>query len=914
MATFDVGLSAAGYFLRLTVTEISVDVPNNRSTVSWSVAVHKGSGTGKYSGYVSYWSVNIGGIGASGSRASYDFRPVGAGVGIVWGSGSTTLDHNPDGTLTIGVSGSFSESVALIGNGTASGSLALTTIPRASTPTFSPNPVDAGTVLTITSNRASGTFTHEMDYAIGAATGSIGTGIGASTTWTPPLSLLNQLPNSTSGLVNVTTRTYSGATLIGTTVTSFTLAVPTSIVPDFGTITNSEGTAGVASAVGAYVQGVSTLVLAITSAIGAYNSTISSYKIEVAGQTINAISGTTALPIATSGTVAVVGTVTDSRGRTHSETVNVTVLAYAPPVIDAPFFLTRRSDVAGVLAEEGTSIRVDLKAAVQSLLVAAVQKNALNFKIYTRLRGDTSWTLKDTVTPGGITYNSFRVISTYAIDSSWDVRVDVYDLFSTSSITSLVPTSTVFMEWAPGGFLGLGKFYESGRGQMDAKGYLYHHDGERVGSYAEILTAKDAATEVFTGVVSSTWTYGKPDVVLDAAQIVSGTVSAFLPAYDVEVVPGAAVILNRSPGPVWTIVAAKTSAPAFLRQIVLAPNVAGGWLNYDAAPGDAGYTTSTPVLDQLSPVVVTKSSTGWVMVTGYMNHAAAIPSGSIITTLPVGFRPAYPLTFPAPSSAAMGRTLTVNTDGTIVTNSADASPGGWGLGNILFNADVTMTALTLSGAWVNYGGTRRVASIGKDSLGLAFAAGTIKSGSITPMAVIAALPSGYRPPAVSGQGNSHNVMASYPASTTGAGTYVIGNVTSLVGHTANTMEVTWGPSNTEWNLDGLIWEEASQAIPWIAPQSFLNGWSHYDAFWNQAGFYKRADGLVQLRGLVKGGTVNAPIFKLPEGYRPIRKIMKSGMSTAAAQRIDVQAGGDVILVTGANTYVSLDGIMFAAAR
>lgn len=511
MATYDTVLSNSDYILRLIVNQSSQDVANNTSSVAWSLRIIKGSGSGKWSFYTKTWSVNIGGQTASGSISGYDFRNY---TELILGSGSFTITHNADGTKTISNSGSFSEAQINVGTGTASGSLALTTIPRASTPTFSVSSVDAGVAFTINTNRASTSFTHTVRYAFGTLSGTIATGVATSQGWTPPLSLINEIPSATSGVLTIYLDTYSGSTLIGTKSGTLTLKVPTSIVPDFTTITVAEAVAAVTTVMGSgvYVQNQSKLSLAITGAAGAYGSTIPStgYKIETPTQTINAQSGTTPSPISTSGTAVVItGTVTDSRGRTKTKTVTINVLPWAPPVLNAPVTF-RRALSNGTLNDEGTYIRVDINATVSSL-INSTERNTLTYKVYSRTRGSSVWDIINTTTPAGLTFNSYVLISPYSISTAYEVRVEVIDKFGTTAAEGTVATATIFMHWGDG--LGLGKYYEAGRGTLDVIGQIYQNDGKAVldiedfATTAEVLAGTSTVKVLTPASLSGSGTY-----------------------------------------------------------------------------------------------------------------------------------------------------------------------------------------------------------------------------------------------------------------------------------------------------------------------------------------------------------------------------------------------------------------------
>lgn len=98
---------------------------------------------------------------------------------------------------------------------------------------------------------------------------------------------------------------------------------------------------------------------------------------------------------------------------------------------------------------------------------------------------------------------------------------------------------------------------------------------------------------------------------------------------------------------------------------------------------------------------------------------------------------------------------------------------------------------------------------------------------------------------------------------------------------------------------------------WTAP-SFLNSWVNFDGTANQCGYMRDPNGFVHLRGKVKTGTINTAIFALPANYRPEYKETFVGISNDAVCKIEVDTSGNVVPVTGNNTYVSLDGLIFKA--
>ena len=194
----------------------SQSVSGNYSNVSWTL-----KGTGSASGYVKSGNFQaiINGTTVYSSSTRIELRN-----GTVVASGSIQIPHNSDGTKSFSMScqaGIYYNAV----NCTASGSFTLTTIPRASS--VSMPSATMGSAATITISRASSSFTHTLTYAFGNATGTIVSKTSStSVSWTPPLTLANQVPSAVSGTGTITCTTYNGSTRIGTKTCTLTLYVP----------------------------------------------------------------------------------------------------------------------------------------------------------------------------------------------------------------------------------------------------------------------------------------------------------------------------------------------------------------------------------------------------------------------------------------------------------------------------------------------------------------------------------------------------------------------------------------------------------------------------------------------------------------------------------------------------------------
>ncbi|MDQ3039483.1 MAG: hypothetical protein M3R16_06785, partial [Pseudomonadota bacterium] len=99
---------------------------------------------------------------------------------------------------------------------------------------------------------------------------------------------------------------------------------------------------------------------------------------------------------------------------------------------------------------------------------------------------------------------------------------------------------------------------------------------------------------------------------------------------------------------------------------------------------------------------------------------------------------------------------------------------------------------------------------------------------------------------------------------------------------------------------------------WVAP-TLLNSWANFGAPFATAG-YRKISKVVYLRGLVAGGMIadGTTLMTLPVGYRPTATRMFFVKANTGHCRIDVEAGGNVIInnMTGNSGFLSLDPIVF----
>ena len=424
-----------GRSVKLSWSLSSQSVENNQSTLSWSI-----TGAGSASGWVMTGGFKAVINGTTVYSTSTDTR-IQLYNGTSVASGTTKITHNADGTKSFSLSieaGVYTYAVSV----TASGTHTLDTIPRASTVSATNTNLNSASTITIT--RASSSFTHTLTYSFGSTTGIIvSKTTSTSVSWTPALTLANQIPNAVSGTCTITCDTYNGSTKIGSKTCTLTLTVPASVKPTMTSVTATRVDGDVPAAWAIYVQNKSKATVTINGAAGAYGSTISSYSISGGGYSSTASSFTTGL-LAASGTITFTAKVTDSRGRvSDAKTVSISVVAYSAPSFSS--YISQRATSAGVINDDGTYIR----GLISFSYATCSSKNTITCATYYKKSSATSWTNANKSFSSGTAFTfGGGAIST---ESSYDVKYTITDAFTTITIIDMVSTASVLMDFKAGG-------------------------------------------------------------------------------------------------------------------------------------------------------------------------------------------------------------------------------------------------------------------------------------------------------------------------------------------------------------------------------------------------------------------------------------------------------------------------------
>lgn len=403
------------------VWRLETDVPGNRTKWRCQLWIRKNSYSPTFSDAESSFTFFINTIQVAGNTFTYNFTNSDA---LLLAQVDVWVPHNADGSRAFQMSGYAN--VAIMGYTEVHHTYTAPNIPRATKGAFSGGDAfDAGVAKTISLPRADSSFTHDVTWHFGTASGPITTGAGVSTSWTPALSMLTQIPNATEGVGNIKVITRNGAgNQIGSSQTTpFTLRAGPDVVPTISSLTLTDLNPDAASKIGGWVQGES-LLRAVVNASGAHGSSIDAASFSVEGTPVD--SGET-VPLPVAGSRPVGASVVDSRGRTGTHSQSITVLAYAKPKVNS-WSVQRWNASENKADRAGESLRVTLNASVSSLVVGT-QKNTLSYRVRTRPRNG-EWTTRNTVTHSALSFNSSFTITggnIFSTSTAYEVEIQITD-------------------------------------------------------------------------------------------------------------------------------------------------------------------------------------------------------------------------------------------------------------------------------------------------------------------------------------------------------------------------------------------------------------------------------------------------------------------------------------------------------
>lgn len=478
----------SGFFTVRTYWSETYEVSTNASIVQIDSVHIKTSylGTEYPSGYIKVNGANVVTFDAGAGTHSFyvgtanTWASVGGKPAAPWKSGS--IAHGADGKKSIAIE------VSISGTGMGSGwsvsgskTVALTDIPRASTPSLSAANPYAGDTVTVYTNRKVSSYTHDITYTFGTASGTIGTNVGASTQWAIPISLAKAI-TGTSGTLKIRTVTKSGSTTLGTVDVEVTLRIPDNDTtkPIISSVTLAE-VSGPFS--GVYVQGRS--AIKVTTAASSNYSSIAKYQVTVLGKTYTGSSITTAV-LDITGSVSVKVTVTDARGFSRSTTKSVVFYPYASPSV-APAsgqssVICKRCTADGTVSVSGTYLKI-----VAARKYSSVNGNNKCILRY-RWKSSGNWSSWVTLLSRTAASNEVSTVIPNVVSStvtSYTIEIGVLDDVGTSkSVKYSIGTAGAVWHAAEGGeALGIGGYAQ--RKGVDVF-WPMHMNGNRISGFIDM--------------------------------------------------------------------------------------------------------------------------------------------------------------------------------------------------------------------------------------------------------------------------------------------------------------------------------------------------------------------------------------------------------------------------------------------
>lgn len=345
---------------------------------------------------------------------------------------TVTVDHNTDGTksITIKANLEFNGTVSskYLSDVTASKTVDLDNIPRASSLTVSATSINTGSSLTMTITPASSTFTHLIEYYIDGVY-KTGNELAAGITTYSRTIEHAWLPNVNSATMTVKLLTYNNGTWIGSIDKYVTVSVPSTIIPVVNSITptivNGLG--------GYYVEGKSQVKLTVSATAGS-GSTLSSYVFN--GQNIsgNASSTTSTSATITSGVIRANGTLTygivakDQRPNRQSaqKTTSITVYPYSNPQISS--ITAQRCLADGTLSNDGTYAKITVKTSYSPV-------NGANTRVVTLYSSKDNYATGTVVLAATNTSDTYTGVysSGFALGSSYTIRAVITDAYNSGT-------------------------------------------------------------------------------------------------------------------------------------------------------------------------------------------------------------------------------------------------------------------------------------------------------------------------------------------------------------------------------------------------------------------------------------------------------------------------------------------------
>lgn len=458
-----------GAYIQIRGYEVSTNIENNTSQVRFQLFLNNGDQ--KFSGIPCEGFIEYDG----GKRLTYsgvpDMSQPNKTLALI--DQEVTVKHDGDGTRTVGYRGEFRSTGGnnSINTSISGRNFALSTISRASYGADVTAEIAKPVTINITKREA--WMRHSIWVTIGSYDQKIaGDNIDTSYTWTPPIEIANQFPNSASGTGTITYVTYNNGVEVGKDIRRITVNIPTNLFkPGFTGFNLSDTnpvTQNLIPSPTHFVSTLSRIKVGFDGARGTAGASITGYYAEIVSGNTSAQTNGGILTVPTTMTdkqMTVRAKVQDSRGVWSDwREQSITVLAYFNPTLR---FEAKRT------GEKLDTITLKRFLKVAALSVNGTQKNTTKLTFKTRKVGTDTYTTDSTNEWQNISElngSDVNLNGKYPADTSWEVLGRVEDKFSYTEFVITVSTDKVVMSYERDG-VGIGKYREMGT--LDVNGLIY---------------------------------------------------------------------------------------------------------------------------------------------------------------------------------------------------------------------------------------------------------------------------------------------------------------------------------------------------------------------------------------------------------------------------------------------------------
>lgn len=437
MATINGSTNNSQWTFKLEVTEGNYDITNNTSPVTVTMYLGRASSQSYVGGN---WTGNITIDGSSYDLSGNIPYPtyINGGEWYEVASYSKTVKHNNDGSKNVSVSASMSSSYFTPSYSSASGTVSLTTIPRASGVACSSPYIGDNAIISI--DKKSSSFTNTLTYKIGTLTDTIATKTSNTTVQFQTSSIADSIyaliPNGTETSGTIYCTTYNGSTQIGDTQsTSFNLYAKESVCKPSVTATIVDTNTDVTDITGSntkFIKYISKPKVTI-NATAKKSSSIKKYYVSLNdGQT----SSTKETPFSTIGSNKVNVSATDSRN----------YAGYNDYTLDMIDYIKLHINTISITRPEGTSNEAILNCngAYYNGSFSDTVTNTLSGSFKYRKSGETDWTdggsITPTITNSTFRFNDLSLGNLFDYNEEYQFKVILKDKFLTvgSSDTEII--------------------------------------------------------------------------------------------------------------------------------------------------------------------------------------------------------------------------------------------------------------------------------------------------------------------------------------------------------------------------------------------------------------------------------------------------------------------------------------------